>query len=61
MRRYVFLFPPFDVLVLIIQDALIQRHLLWKLYHITQEIEESTRKVEEVNEKLAESRSAVVS
>jgi intracellular sulfur oxidation DsrE/DsrF family protein len=43
------------------QDAMIQRHLLWKLYHITQEIEASTRQVEEANEHLAENRAAVVS
>jgi structural maintenance of chromosome 1 len=40
---------------------MIQRHLLWKLYHITQEIEASTKKVEEANEKLSSGRKAVVS
>lgn len=43
------------------QDAAIQRHLLWRLYHITSEINESTRKVEEANEQLTDLRSSSVS
>ena len=42
------------------QDAMIQRHLLWKLYHITQEITDSAAKVEEANNKLENLRSSVV-
>ncbi len=40
---------------------MIQRHLLWRLYHLTNEINESTRSVEKANEKLAGLRDAVVS
>jgi structural maintenance of chromosome 1 len=43
------------------QDDMIKRHLLWRLYHITNEINESTRQVEEANEKLTELRTSVVS
>lgn len=39
---------------------MIQRHLLWRLYHITSAINESTRQVEEANEKLEELRTEVV-
>lgn len=39
---------------------MVKRHLLWRLYHITNEITESTRKVEEVNEKLSDLRDNVV-
>jgi structural maintenance of chromosome 1 len=39
----------------------VQRHLLWRLYHITTEINESTRKVEEANEKLTGLRASAVS
>jgi structural maintenance of chromosome 1 len=42
------------------QDDMIKRHLLWRLYHITNEINESTRQVEEANEKLTELRTSVV-
>lgn len=42
------------------KDAMIQRHLLWRLYHITNEINNSTRQVEEASEQLAELRSTVV-
>jgi hypothetical protein len=45
---------------LTIQDTMIQRHLLWRLYHITSAINESTRQVEETNEKLVELKSEVV-
>ncbi|WWC89989.1 uncharacterized protein L201_004919 [Kwoniella dendrophila CBS 6074] len=38
------------------KDALIQRHALWRLYHLTNEINESTAKVEEANNKLADLR-----
>ncbi|KAL7424073.1 Structural maintenance of chromosomes protein 1 [Cryptotrichosporon argae] len=41
------------------KDALVQRHLLWKLYHLTEEINEKTREVEEANERLTELRDAV--
>lgn len=40
---------------------MIQRLLLWKLYHITEEINESTRQVEEATEKLHDLRNTVVS
>lgn len=40
---------------------MIQRHLLWKLYHLTKEIDESTRQVESATEELKDLRSAVVS
>lgn len=43
------------------QDAMIHRHLLWRLYHLTTEITESARKVEEANDKLTDLRTAVVS
>lgn len=42
------------------KDAMIQRHLLWRLYHITNEINNSTRQVEEASDQLAERRSTVV-
>nr|XP_019042266.1 cohesin complex subunit psm1 [Kwoniella bestiolae CBS 10118]OCF21196.1 cohesin complex subunit psm1 [Kwoniella bestiolae CBS 10118] len=38
------------------KDALVQRYALWKLYHLTNEINESTQKVEEASNKLAELR-----
>ncbi|WRT67180.1 uncharacterized protein IL334_004146 [Kwoniella shivajii] len=38
------------------KDALVQRHALWKLYHLTNEINESTQKVEEASNKLTELR-----
>ncbi|EIW69438.1 hypothetical protein TREMEDRAFT_62305 [Tremella mesenterica DSM 1558] len=41
------------------KDALVQRHLLWRLYHLTEEINESTKQVEEANEKLTDLRAAV--
>ncbi|KLT43612.1 RecF/RecN/SMC protein [Cutaneotrichosporon oleaginosum] len=41
------------------KDAMIQRHLLWRLYHITNEINDSTRRVEEASEQLAELRGTV--
>jgi structural maintenance of chromosome 1 len=40
---------------------MVQRHLLWRLYHITNEINESAQKVEEANVKLRDLRAAVVS
>lgn len=40
---------------------MVQRHLLWRLYHITNEINESAQKVEEANVKLRDMRAAVVS
>jgi structural maintenance of chromosome 1 len=40
---------------------MIQRHLLWKLYHISQEIANSAEKVEEANTKLESLRTSVVS
>jgi len=39
---------------------MIQRHLLWRLYHLTNEINNSTKSVEEANEKLTGLRDAVV-
>ncbi|OCF71781.1 cohesin complex subunit psm1 [Kwoniella mangroviensis CBS 8886] len=38
------------------KDALVQRHALWRLFHLTNEINESTRKVEEASDKLADLR-----
>ncbi|WWD15974.1 hypothetical protein CI109_100398 [Kwoniella shandongensis] len=38
------------------KDALVQRHLLWKLYHLTNEINESTQRVEEASERLSDLR-----
>lgn len=40
---------------------MIQRHLLWKLYHIKEEIDKSTKEVEEANAKLTDFKSSVVS
>ncbi|WWC69419.1 uncharacterized protein I206_103358 [Kwoniella pini CBS 10737] len=40
------------------KDLLVQRHALWKLYHLTNEINESTEKVEEASNQLAEYRTA---
>ena len=40
---------------------MIQRHLLWRLYHLTNEIKDSTRQVEDANENLTDLRAAVVS
>lgn len=48
-------------LKLTLQDAMIQRHLLWRLYHLRTEINESTRQVEEANDKLTDLRATVVS
>ncbi|WWC61082.1 uncharacterized protein I303_103660 [Kwoniella dejecticola CBS 10117] len=39
------------------RDLLVQRHALWRLYHLTNEIQGSTEKVEEASNKLAELRS----
>ncbi|KAL1406860.1 Structural maintenance of chromosomes protein 1 [Vanrija albida] len=41
------------------KDGLVQRNLLWRLYHITEEINESIAKVEEATEQLHERRNAV--
>ncbi|BEJ14460.1 hypothetical protein CspHIS471_0402270 [Cutaneotrichosporon sp. HIS471] len=41
------------------KDAMIQRHLLWRLYHITNEINNSTRQVEEASGQLTELRGTV--
>ncbi|ORY27190.1 hypothetical protein BCR39DRAFT_538898 [Naematelia encephala] len=41
------------------RDAMVQRHLLWRLFHLTNEITESTRKVEEANERLSDLRGTV--
>ncbi|KAK8869753.1 hypothetical protein IAR55_000321 [Kwoniella newhampshirensis] len=38
------------------KDALVQRHLLWRLYHLTNEINESTQRVEEASDRLADLR-----
>jgi structural maintenance of chromosome 1 len=43
------------------QDAAVQRQLLWRLYHITTEINESTRKVEAANDQLTDLRASAVS
>jgi len=40
---------------------MVQRLLLWKLYHITQEINRSTREVEKASEQLHDLRNTVVS
>ena len=39
---------------------MVQRHLLWRLYHLTTEITESARQVEEANEKLTGLRTSAV-
>jgi structural maintenance of chromosome 1 len=39
---------------------MIQRHVLWKLYHILQDIDESTHHVEEATEQLHDLENAVV-
>lgn len=39
---------------------MIQRHLQWRLYHITNQINESARQVEEANETLSGLRKSVV-
>lgn len=44
-----------------IQDDLVHRHMLWRLYHLTDEINESTRKVEEASGQLSELKEALVS
>ncbi|WVR05191.1 hypothetical protein IAU60_002203 [Kwoniella sp. DSM 27419] len=38
------------------ENALIQRHTLWKLYHLANDIDQATQKVEEANNKLTGSR-----
>lgn len=43
------------------KDAAVQRQLLWRLYHITSEINESTRKVEAANDQLTDLRASAVS
>ncbi|WVQ78324.1 hypothetical protein IAT38_000409 [Cryptococcus sp. DSM 104549] len=35
------------------KDAMVERHLLWKLYHLTNEINNSAQKVEDANERLS--------
>ncbi|GMK58711.1 hypothetical protein CspeluHIS016_0601530 [Cutaneotrichosporon spelunceum] len=41
------------------KDAMIQRHLLWRLYHITNEINNSARQVEEASDQLSGLRGTV--
>lgn len=43
------------------QDAMIQRHLMWKLYHLTQEINEAKEEVEKRSEQLNDLNDEVVS
>lgn len=43
-----------------VQDALTQRRILWRLYHLANKISQSTQKVEEANNRLAEFRAACV-
>lgn len=40
---------------------MVNRQLLWRLYHITKEINESTRQVEEATEQLHDLQNSVVS
>lgn len=47
--------------LLTLKDNMIQRYILWRLYHLTSEINESTRKIEEANERLTGLRSDLVS
>ena len=43
------------------QDNLIKRHLLWRLYHLAEEINSHAQEIEDANVKLADLRDQVVS